>query len=293
MFEERLAEYQRSLPSFPAMLGDGLGNVTITGRPGMVRCRIGDSQTPAIVFNKRAPNTEDLPVVIGYDAAEPQLFQVLAIREVYAGAGYELIPQIQLHHETHEWASTSGGYDTVYVHLRQWMPLQVRVSSGLIVKVEAGPCPRDDKWAWISAQTLDLSSSVPTGAGARYVLVYLDEDGVIQGREGDEVRPASDLDFATNVPTVGLIEIPLAAVQLQRGQTTITDTVAAGEIIDLRYPQAVPAAEGLLLKMLAALESEIDLVTSTLALEHDDLKRQIAWLSAERDFAATKHAIEG
>jgi hypothetical protein len=259
---DEFSKYQEILPSFPALLGNGRGTVAVSGRPGFVYVRVGSDLIPGQALNQRVPNRNNLPVIVGYDPLQPELFQVLSIREVYLDTDdvitSGLIPQVAPHHKTHEWSAFAD--DTVYVHLRQWLPLLVRPTSGLEVQIDQGVIYRDG-WIWVSNQTLDLSGYRPTSAGAAlYVLVSVDETGAATATAGDETTKA--LLAITDCPAPNPDHIALAAVRIYTGQTSIVDYGADYDIVDLRYPQTDSARSSvaMLRRRLAVLENEIDKV---------------------------------
>jgi hypothetical protein len=261
---EKFGQYQKILPSYPALLGNGRGTVIVSGRPGFVYVRVGSDLVPGQALNQRVPNRNNLPVIVGYDPLQPELFQVLSIREVYLDTDdvvtSGLIPQIAPHHGTHEWSG--WGDDTVYVHLRQWLPLLVRPTSGLEVQIDQGVIYRDG-WIWVSSQTLDLSGYRPTAASAAlYVLVSLDETGVATATSGSETTKAALA--ITDCPAPNPNHVALAAVRMYTGQSSIIDYGADYDIVDLRYPQVDSARSeaALLARRLAVLEAEFDKLIS-------------------------------
>jgi hypothetical protein len=213
-------------------MGDGNGTVAITARPGFVWVRINGIKAAA--YNARVQNIEDLAVWAGYDPVEPQMFQVLGLRHVYKDTDLPAFAAIGPHHASHEWESVTGS-DMVYVHLRQWMPLRVGVSSGLTVEVNGGINPTaTGEWSFVAYQTLDLSGDLPA-TGACWALIYLD-DGTLARRLGNRVPSLAALSVE-NIPALQSGERALAAVKLYAGQTGIQDDAHHREILDLRYPQ--------------------------------------------------------
>ena len=222
-----LSGYVKKTPNYPALLGDGNGNVAIANRPGYVHIRTGNDETLGTAFNQRVPLRDDLPIVVGYTTEQPDLFQVLTIREVYIGSDdYTVfIPQVVGHGDTH----TYGGGDEVYIFTKQIMALLVFPTdpATMTVNVSNGWYPWLSTWHYFEdTVSANLAGSVPVGAGgeARYTLISIDgATEALQYTDGD-IFPAwlPPADTEDMIPGAPLGSIPLAAVALVFGQTTIT-----------------------------------------------------------------------
>ena len=245
-----LSELETKQDRFITMLGIlgrvSDGTVVVSSRPGYVYVRIGHEERLGQARNKHVPNRYNLPVIVGWDGIDPE-FQVLSIRQGdYLGAGFGEIPEVAPHHSTHEWPTDgdeySDGSDAVYVHWRQIRGLRLKVVSAFTVQVERAPLYRSDlgRNVWVVEQSLDLGGDTP-GAGARYVLVYLDANSDIQRRLGPVVSKAA-LDFEAHSPLPYWGEIPLAWVMLYSGQTAIREDQERQDVIDARWPLPFPAA---------------------------------------------------
>ena len=244
-----LDKYQPKLDSYPALLGDGQGNVEVSNRPGYVYIRMGDEETVGQAYNQRVSLREHLPVFVGYDSIDPRLFQVLSSRQsVYLSGGYAIIPDVGAHHATHEWPNiddaNSDGSDVVYSRWRQIQDLRISIDTGFTVEVTRSPIYRDGTgWTWIAEQSTNLAGYQPIG-NAVYMLVYLDDNGILQEREGDQVPKATI--SITDCPDPNPGEFPLAAVLLYAGQTGLSDDRDEQNIIDLRWPQTYQATSDLI-----------------------------------------------
>lgn len=231
---------QDVLQSWPALLGRVSDEtVDIASRPGYVYIRIGSDETHGQARNKKVRSVYDLAVFVGYDGISSE-FQVLASRqEDWIAAGNDPIPEVGAHGETHTWPtrgdSDSDGSDVVYVDWRQILGLRIRATTGFTVEVDRAPLYRTatGQWEWIATQQLDLSGDQPV-AGACWILVYLDESGVLQKRVGSTLVPSNSLAF-TDCPAPGSDEFPLAAVRLYSTQTAITETRTDQDVVDLRF----------------------------------------------------------
>lgn len=219
------------LPRFPGILGltNDTGSATVPGKEGWVYVRIGNDETVATAFNNRTVARNGLPVIVGYEAAQPKLFQVLSTREVYDGmmASGGAIPS---HHAQHEYGNAEGGSDLVWVRMRQLLDLMVYPTDpeSLFVNVATGYYLIGTTVYYHAGGPLELTSSVP-GASKRWVLIACDENGPygVDGAQGSFAY--SDIPDATD-PT----HYKLAAILLTAGDTTITDWPNEVMIVDLR-----------------------------------------------------------
>lgn len=243
MLLDMLSAYQPVLPKFPALLGDGHGTVSVSGKPNFVYIRIGAEGEDglSVAFNQTVPLRDGLPIIVGYRAEQPQLFQVLALREVYAGTGQASPPQVVPHARTHEFPMLddpdADGSDMGHWHWRQLRGLRTVIVSSFTVRLEPWLMARSDGYQWIAAQTLDLTEDKPS-SGARYVLTYIDQDGVFKKRAGTVV-PASSLSIEDHAPMPEVGEFPSALVRLYRGQIELEETTESQDVIDVRWPWAV------------------------------------------------------
>lgn len=248
--ERVLSKYQERPIAEPGLLGDGQGNVRVTARPNYCYARMLSAPDISIeVYNDRTTYVNNLPVLIGYDADNPRLLQVLKIRlnntaEASGGITYA---NIGPHAKTHQWLDPRGGQDIVYIHLRQWLPFRVYPAGTLTIGVYPGYayCADLGRYAYIAPPVADLAAYVPATAGlARFVLISLTAAGTIRITLGSEVN-LYDLDL-TNIPSITSGDRPLAAIRLYNTQTRIAEGRAYTDLLDLRYPIATGAGSGLL-----------------------------------------------
>lgn len=229
-FQEVMAQFEPRRPADPALMGDGLGNVAVSGRDGYVYVRVGSELLVGHAYNNRVPNRENLPVIVGYSSAQPELFQVLSIREVYAGAdtGDKMIPAVVAHHNSHELGNADGGDDVVYVQKQQIIPLLAYETdpASMYISIAADWYPWQSGFKFFAGATsADLSGYVPGTSGqARYVLVTVDgATNVLQYTSGDTwaiYLPPADL--STLVPDAPAGSVPVVAIYLPNGTTAIT-----------------------------------------------------------------------
>lgn len=229
----------------PGILGDpATGLVDVPGRPGYDYVRIGDEQIVGEYLNVRVPSRYDLPVYVGRDPVQPYVEQVLTIRqEAYIDAGFNPIPPIPAHHETHEWPvpgdPDADGSDLVYVHWRQIRKFRLHAGNPLYpfrVYTDGGPfySAELERTIWVDPTYVDLTDAVPEW-GARWVLVYLSGTGLLSYRAGT-IRPRSRLQFS-DAPPPNVGELALGWVYLYAGQSYIADDATRQDIVDARYPQ--------------------------------------------------------
>lgn len=292
MFQDVLAQYARVLPSFPALLGDGRGNVAVGTQPGFVWIRLGleGEDGLGMAWNQTVQERDGLPIKVGYRLEQPQLFQVLCQREVWAGTGEARIAQVGPHAETHIWAHPDGGNDPVFVWWRAIADFRCSVVSGYTVKVGPGVWRG---WAYKSTQQIDLAGYRPEGFAARYVLIALDFDGNALARPGALVSPPSDLALS-DCPGPELTEKPVAAVALYGPQEGIRDSDDQYDIVDLRWPDFGSLDAIVHLRdMIAHLECDIDLELTKLVLRVGAQRDIAIRRGLDQDLVMSMHRVLG
>lgn len=232
-------EIQRRTKAYPALLGDGQGNVRVPGKTNFDYARMPDGSVVE-VYNSRTPEANDLSVWVGYEPLNPSLLRVLDFMYVYSavnggGAGGSGFGP---HHATHELFNAAGGGDVVWIDSRQFLPLRIEAAGALTVTIYLAPLWVTGGWQLVSTTPIDLSSFRPTTLGqACYVLVYVEQDGTLNTRTGATVPQATI--SVTDIPAVAAGERALGAVLLFAGQTAITENnTGRRDIVDLRYAQA-------------------------------------------------------
>lgn len=242
-------QYQERPIAEPGILGDGNGTVAVSGRPRYVYARmLSQLDIPFEVFNDRIPFVDNLPVLIGYDPDNRNLLQVLKVRlgnTDEAAGGITYPTNIPNHGSSHEWLSPYGGYDPVYVHIRQWLPLRVYGGSGVKINIYPGYvyCASSQEYKYVAPSETDLSAYLPGVGEALWALVAVTEAGAIRITLGSAVNLYA-LTLA-DIPDITQGDRPLAAVRLYGGQTQIKETRSLTDIIDLRFPIATGDGSGL------------------------------------------------
>ena len=170
------------LDVFPAIMGRADGTV-LTGVNGVVYVRnILNGQLLA-VYNSAVPNIPLLQVEVGRRVDTPGLWQVKGTLESFdVPAGSSSGSSVTDHHAQHEFPNS----DTVWIDPKQILRLTVLVEDAddFIVRVVGSVIRTTSGLAQINTQSVDLSSHVPA-AGALFVTLQADDDGVLSVVEGD------------------------------------------------------------------------------------------------------------
>lgn len=211
-----------------ALAGDGAGTVDVADRLNWIYVRPGgDSDRVTVAYNKSA-----------YDFAENDAVLIRWVKRTglgyYEVTGYsgavvydiddgddETTTQggVKYHAWQHEWWDQGeGGPDALNVHTRMLVQLraQPQQTPDLTLYVNPGPNPLTGTWY---AGGNSGAFSPPVGlASAQIDILYLDDADALQIQAGTPVVGGSPA-FPTLTPPA----VPLAAVYLQTGQTTITE----------------------------------------------------------------------
>ena len=214
---------KRNTREWPAKMGNHAGVVLSATRAGYVYVRLYDGQVWE-VWNTRVPNQYDLDVVIGY-ADNTKVAQVLRTRYPVAYTAGSGAGALAAHHSDHEFPNT----DTVWVRGEQVMPLNI-IPSGFTVSVYPGVVPSGAGWVEVQGQSLDLSGYTPA-TGQKYMLIQVDNTGVVSAVEGAELETLALTDIPS--PTAGCIGI--GAVKLYFSQQSIRRDGEINDIVDLRW----------------------------------------------------------
>ena len=238
--KNRLDIKQDRLQAKHGMMGDGTGVLEVANIDNYVYVRT--SAGIEEVFNNRVPPENDLMVMLGYDPAQPDLYQLLSTRTAAPGgvtggavAGYA--PAIR-----YQWMADGGGQDPLWVDLRQTLPLRVGVYLGMLVQIYHGSLKSGTSWIDVATQTKNLTAHIPITVGnAAFVLITVDTSGAVAATKGTETTIAllSLADIPT-APTGTLVE--LAAVRVYYGQIAIQEARSNTDIKDLRLPYFMTGA---------------------------------------------------
>ena len=272
--------------AWPGRLGDGNGNVSVPGHQFLVYVRPKGGDLPMVVYGQDTPRLNDLPVWVGQDPYNRWMLKVLST-QVAPGNPYSddgVVANVGAHADTHGW----GGSDVGYFDTKQIIQANCYPASGLSVAVNPGYVSHWDGFAYVEAQTIDLTSYVP-GGNMRFVLLQVDADGAVSVKSGDTFT--LDLYSIDQVPAPDEDNARLYAVRLYTGQTTISNAYKNPDLIDMRW--ALPLKE--LIDHADRHESggsdEIDL--SGLGSVSTDALNLIANVHEEFDMLWTEHLTGG
>ncbi len=212
--------------TFPGFLGNLSGSVEANRNSDVyVTLFTGEVVT---VHNSRVPNLPRLPVVIGYDAGNKNLLQVLYAREVFANP---VIKQVTDH--DHTWGKSTN---VSWIRGEQFLPGLVMPANGTNVHYTGLIYWLDGAFRIVPEQDVDLSAAIPS-EGALFVLLEVDETGVISLLEGTPVASRGVLTYA-DIPTPSTDKKSLKfAVKVYAGQTMVRQGLSFmdSDIVDLRW----------------------------------------------------------
>lgn len=223
-----LRKYQKRSLVVMGTLGNVNGVVAVPNKPNYVYVTIPGSGTD-IVYNKRVANSPGLPVDVGRDPIEPDIYQVLNVhRYPQADPTSTLgLGSIGNHASTHNWA----GSDPTFIEKRQIMPMRPTPIGGMQVYITRDVVRYNDQWMGITGQVIDFSGATPP-TGSYYGMLYLDTDGnpgVLTGTLTDLLH----MDI-NSVPAPYPGTVPLAMVRLYAGQSGILEGLNDTDLIDIR-----------------------------------------------------------
>ena len=214
-----------------ALLGDGAGNVDVTGRDNWVWVRLeadGAQLTQAKV-KSAIDHVENLAVMVERVLTNGATnYQVIGLAPVpdYPNSDYD--GAVADHSEQHEIRDFgAGGKDKLNIYTRSHVELRARAQAtpDMTLFVEHG------KYAMNGAEVFWTGGDSPTftapSAGyKRFDLLYFDDAGDLQIEQGTAVQ--SSLFTSPSYPSAPAgAYFPLAYVLLMGGQTTITETSIA------------------------------------------------------------------
>lgn len=231
---------QDRLEAKPGVLGDEkTGDVWIDGRPNYVYVRM-IGQPIAEVYNKRVPPLLDLPVMVGYDPYEPNLWQVLGIRSLNRyGEDDDTLQYSTGHHaETHRYMGSGpgGGEDILWVEGRQVLPWRITPAGTLTISIYRNTAYIGGVMQSIYDESVDLSAYQPSTEGkACLVLITVDSSGAITETAGADVD-IEDLAFSDAPAIPAGTEYVLGAVRLYYGQTVIRESRVVTDVYQARWP---------------------------------------------------------
>jgi len=215
-----------------ALAGDGGGTVEVSGEPGYIWCRYSADQSKVSkIFSMERGIPEDFPILVGRRSPDDEFEQVLGIdwTQYQDIVSQDTVDNFNTsnHGESHNGAS---GADPAPIDLRNLIEMRGRAQAtpNLTIKIERGQYEYGSDVNRYPGEDVDLTASVPGVAGHRYVLIYV--DGATNAADFDDgvIVP---LAAAAPIPDLTVNTIPICLVDLENGQTTITED----DIYDWRF----------------------------------------------------------
>jgi hypothetical protein len=233
---KRFSQKQDELRRQPGIMGDGNGNLLVTGVDSFVYVTIGDKAVP--VFNNRVTPQIGVKIWVGYAPEEPNLFQVLSTRsDTPTGLNQNFTGYAPA--RRYEWGAVNGGQDPLHVHLRAFSFLKIGMSTagGMSVSLYRGRVWTGAAFIEIATQDIDLTSYIPATTGkAAFVLITIDSTGTIIKTDGADVDIASLA--ISDIPAIPTNTIFVSgAVRVYNGQTLVQEGRTNTDFVDLRFSQ--------------------------------------------------------
>lgn len=218
------------------LLGDGEGNVTVTGRTDYVYVREDKNSSKIMqILNKRVDGADGTPILYGELPWQPGVIQVVSVdwdaysrtNSGWGGGSYTGVPA---HRRAHQYPSESGkGSDAVLIYQPALQMLKTVAGGGTTLTVAGYAYHENASYALFSGTTIDVSSSIPATGYKNYTLISLNTSAnTMRVTTGDSVPDVGSIQpIMPNIPTG---DIASAYVLLAGGTATITDL----EITDAR-----------------------------------------------------------
>lgn len=209
---------------FTAFLGDSNG-VVKADNDGHVYVILSNGVV-LTVHNERVPLISRTPVICGYDPQKPKLLQVLRARDIYVGSPYVNIPN---HSDHHTWP----GVDVAWIRGEQFMPGAAIPAGDLTVQLVSFIYYAEAAFHLLNNTVIDLTTDIPTD-GANWIMVDIDSAGTIYKTAGSSVG-SRELLVYEDIPAPTTNRVPLVALKVYAGQTTVILNVSDTDIADLRW----------------------------------------------------------
>lgn len=249
-FEEAVITYKKSLdgkqniiPWWPGYMGDGAGVVnTASEQMCLVRYPFANSPAVPVLDLTGVARVDGLAVKVGYLPWSPGNLQIIAVDDQRLNpsnpADTPIAPGATNGYTTYPSAANLGflSVDPVYIDISQVTTLSVQPSSGLSVQIWPGTIPRPGIDAFVPAQLVDLTASVPV-SGARYALISYDSTGAVVVTDGAINAGGFPALTQADIPATPAGNWRTAAIALYAGQTEIVRTRGENDFWDLRFPE--------------------------------------------------------
>lgn len=205
------------------------GSVVGENRLNYLRVTLLSDNTEVEAWNDGVPQIAGLQVELYSDPEFPGILYATRPRLAFT-KDFPFI-SMQFHRSNHTWP----GPDTIAVELRQFMPLNPSVS-GFNLHVRSGWVETIDGLKYFPGDYLNLNSHRPSG-GARYVLVSINEEGLLNSIDGD-IKGLYEL-TVYDIPALPRGHTRVCAIRLRIGQASILDNATNPDLLDLRFTQGL------------------------------------------------------
>jgi hypothetical protein len=216
------------------VMGDGNGNIRVTGRSDYVYVRVKAKGTALWqCINHKVSDVENLPVLIEKmpTGNDWQVIDVDIPMLANAGDGWDGGSYLQNHAGSHEWPDYFPGNDPVNVYQRSLVPLRTQAKNTSELKVRVAPLRYTyaGELKTFYGGELYVGSYQPASGQARNVLTYLDpRDNTLYG------HPAKATTYSATVPldlpSVPPYCIPSAVVRVTGDRNFVSEV----DILDYR-----------------------------------------------------------
>ena len=201
------------------------GSIVNADRPNYIRITLLDD-TEIEAFNDGVSQIAGVLVTVYQDYDNASIFRA---REPLIDPAYDFSwIFVKFHAPNHTWP----GPDTAYIETRQILPLRPTVN-GFILSVRQGWYKNPYNILYFNTETVDLTPYKPT-QGARYILVYINNFGVLSILEGP-VQATKYLLTTAHIPDLPLEGRDICVIRLYSGQTKIEDSNVNPDLIDTRF----------------------------------------------------------
>ena len=129
------------------------------------------------------------------------------------------------------------GYDPNWVWPDAFMPW-LAAPIGKTVKIYRQPYYTGSAWIAGSAEIVDLTSHIPSGSGARYILLDITAAGTAQVTNG-ALKGSREALLLADIPALNADCKPLCAVRLYANMSAIQKGATNSDFVDLRFGQAL------------------------------------------------------
>lgn len=223
---QQLIDSKRTDIFIPARMGDK-DKVVKGSKRGYVYCRLPNGQVLQVRNNKVAARP-GRNVLLGYEPTRPGLLQVLAPRDSIVDDDMYDLPS---HGDSHTWPE----YDAAYIRDEQYLPLLAVPSGDWEVQIYRKVLlwPDQSAYVLIADQKVNLVAHKIT-SGAKWVLLQVDNTGVVTGKDGALVDSRQLLTEA-NIPLPDADHLAPHAVKFYAGQKKLQKSKRVNDFLDLRF----------------------------------------------------------